>query len=197
MPADRAHTLETIADKLNSPSCQPDEANALLEVLSARERRLVLALLLEKRCPALKEIKTRVERMSGYERLHLLAFLENRPDLFGEIVILLAEVVERMIKRNLKDMECMAELWEAIDARGYCSTAKKQKTAKRNALIDQAIAAGTDKDNAQAIFEFVRQEDATLLFKSKRSKKPDMDPKMMMLMYWRSKGGKNNCNRSE
>ena len=197
MPDDRAHTLESIADKLNSPSCQPDEANALLEVLSARERRLVLALLLENRCPALTEIKTRLERMSDDERLHLLAFLENRPDLFGEITILPAEVVERMKKRVVKDMERIAELWRAIDARGNCSTAKKQKTAKRNALIDQAIATGTDKDNVQAIFDFVSQEDATLLFKSKRSKKPDMDPKMMMLMYWRSKGGKNNCNHSE
>jgi hypothetical protein len=78
-----------------------------------------------------------------------------------------------------------------------CGQAKKEKTAKRHALIDQAIGAGMNPDSAQQIYEFIRSEDAKLLFRSKKSKSPDLDPKMMMLMYRRSKRRGNECNGSE
>jgi hypothetical protein len=70
--------------------------------------------------------------------------------------------------------------------RGKCALTRKQKTEARNKLIDEAIAGGIDENDEQAIFDYVRKLDATLLRK-KQSGKELIDVKNMMKVYRRAK----------
>jgi hypothetical protein len=80
--------------------------------------------------------------------------------------------------------------------RGECARTRKQKTEERNKLIDEAIAGGIDENDDQALFDYVRKLNATLLWKN-RSGKQFIGPENMMAVYRRTRESKNNCNRTE
>lgn len=101
------------------------------------------------------------------------------------------DIIKRVLERE-------KDLYQSQQKLRRCSDVIRAKTARRHELIAQAIGAGMDEKDAEKIWEFVRQEDASVLFKSKKSREPDLDPDMMMLMYKRSrKRSSNNCNSSE
>jgi hypothetical protein len=146
---------------------------------------------------------TAIRLMTPRERRRWIRYFEfERPDMMGYVMIhnslldLFRDIFKKTFDRHVEISQEKRKLMEKVVRRGNCAEVKAKKTRDRNALIDQAIGAGTDRNDAQKIFEFVKQEDATLLRKSKR-KNDLIDAKMMMIMYWRSKRGKNNCNRSE
>jgi hypothetical protein len=65
---------------------------------------------------------------------------------------------------------------------------RNARAERRNQLIDQYVIAGANPKDAQAIFEFIKSTDASLLFrKSNQSKAGLISPASMMKAYSRSK----------
>ena len=151
---------------------------------------------------SIESILAAIQALPEQKRLMLFDRMEYTHDwLLGYVMVpvKLLDLQEKarhravQVNRETKDM-LVKKATEAY-RRGKCSRTRAEKTARRNRLIDQAIGAGINGENAQAIFDFVAKEDQTLLFVNKRSKKC-IDPKNMMKVYWDSERAKNNCNHS-
>jgi hypothetical protein len=153
---------------------------------------------------SVESILTAIKALPEQQRRELIDCLEYKHDWLLGYVMVPANQLDLMQKTCQSAVlvnhvtKCVLDK-KATEAhrRGKCSRTRAEKTAKRHELIGQAIDVGIQRRDAQAIFNFVASEDPRLLYKSKRSNRPDIDPKNMMIVYWRSQRLRNNCNHSE
>jgi hypothetical protein len=152
---------------------------------------------------SVESIVAAIKALPGNERLRLINQMKgNHEWLLGHVMVskelglLMVDSARLQLQSVREFRQLLVETANEAHRRGNCSLTRKQKTEARNKHIYVAIAGGIDENDDQAIFDYVRNQDATLLRK-KQSGKELIEPKNMMAVYHRTRESKNNCNRSE
>jgi hypothetical protein len=156
---------------------------------------------------SVESILSAIIELPERERLQLIDHMKgNREWLLGHVMVSIEirDYIERIAQGHLRAVRefssLLVEKANEADRRGKCAKTKAEKTEARNKLIDEGVESGIDEKDDQALFDYVRQRDATLLWRNQKEGKSQKEtglisPESMMKGYRRHKTPRDNRNR--